>query len=140
MEELRQLSHSLSLDEVVDFMGFRSDVRQLIQQFDLVVHASTTGEPLGQVILQGMAAGKPVIATNGGGVPEIMIDGVTGILVPMGDVDAMAAAMRKILTSPERGRDMGEHGRRHVEIRYTIEATTRSIEVIYENAMRKRSA
>ena len=139
-ESLRTLSNSLRLNDVVDFMGFRSDVRQLIQKLDLVVHASTTGEPLGQVILQGMAAGKPVIATNGGGVPEIMIDGVTGILVPMGDVDAMAAAMRRILSSSKIAHDMGEHGRRHVEIRYTIQATTQNVETIYVKAMRRYSA
>jgi len=139
-EELRQLSGSLGLEDVVEFMGFRSDVRQLIQRLDLVVHASTTGEPLGQVILQGMAAGKPVIATNGGGVPEIMLDGVTGILVPMGDADAMAAAMRRILTSADIAREMGRQGRRHVEFRYTIQSTTRRIEAIYMSVMPKRSA
>ena len=140
VEELHQLSHTLELDDVVEFMGFRSDVRHLIQRLDLVVHASTTGEPLGQVILQGMAAGKPVIATNGGGVPEIMIDGVTGILVPMGDFEAMSAAMRTVLASPELAREMGEHGRRHVEFRYTIQATTLSVERIYKNAMQQSSA
>jgi glycosyltransferase involved in cell wall biosynthesis len=105
-----------------------------------VVHASTTGEPLGQVILQGMAAGKPVIATNGGGVPEIMVDGVTGILVPMGDAQSMAAAMRTILTSADVGKTMGIEGRRHVELGYTIETTTRKIEAIYAEVMRNRFA
>jgi len=139
-EELRALAASLGVADLVEFMGFRSDVRQLIGQLDLVVHASTTGEPLGQVILQGMAAGKPVIATNGGGVPEIMVDGVTGILVPMGDVAEMAAAMRAILTSGDMGREMGQAGRRHVEAGYTIESTTRKIEAIYLRLMRARSA
>ncbi len=137
-QELHQLSQSLGLEEVVDFMGFRSDVRQLIQKLDLVVHASTTGEPLGQVILQGMAAAKPVIATNGGGVPEIMLDGITGILVPMGDVDAMAEAMRRILTSNDAAHQMGLQGRRRVEIGYTIERTTRTIEAIYAAVLQKR--
>ena len=134
-EELRQLSRSLGLENVVDFMGFRSDVRQLIPKLDLVVHASTTGEPLGQVILQGMAAGKPVIATAGGGVLEIVEDGVTGILVPMGDVDGMATAMRRILASADIGGEMGKLGRRRVEIRYTIQSTTREIEAIYAKVM-----
>jgi glycosyltransferase involved in cell wall biosynthesis len=139
-EEMRRLAQSLGIDNIVDFMGFRTDVRQLIGRLDLVVHASTTGEPLGQVILQGMAAGKPVIATNGGGVPEIMVDGVTGILVPMGDTVAMAAAMRTILASADTGRAMGRHGRRHVELGYTIGTTTRRIESIYAGVMRKTYA
>lgn len=135
-EELRRLAQSLGIEALVDFMGFRTDVRQLIGRLDLVVHASTTGEPLGQVILQGMAAARPVIATNGGGVPEIMVDGVTGILVPMGDADAMAAAMRTVLSSSDTGRAMGRHGRRHVELGYTIGTTTRKIEAIYARVMR----
>ena len=56
-----------------------------IAELDIVVHASTTGEPFGQVIIEGMAEQRPVVATNGGGVPEIVQDGVTGLLVPMGD-------------------------------------------------------
>jgi glycosyltransferase involved in cell wall biosynthesis len=139
-EELRALAASLALADVVEFMGFRSDVRQLIGELDLVVHASTTGEPLGQVILQGMAAGKPVIATNGGGVPEIMLDGVTGILVSMGDAEEMAAAMRKILASSDLGRGMGESGRRHVEAGYTIQSTTQKIEAIYLRLLRERNS
>ncbi len=138
-EELRDLSRSLFIEKVVDFMGFRPDVRQLIPKLDLVVHASTTGEPLGQVILQGMAASKPVIATNGGGVPEIVEDGVTGILVPMGDINAMAKAMRTVLHSGKMAREMGQLGRRRVEIRYTIQSTTRSIEAIYARVMRQRT-
>ena len=77
-----------------------NDIKHAIAGLDLLVHASTKGEPFGQVIIEGMAAGKPVVATDGGGVPEIVEDGHTGILVPMGDVEAMAEAIVKILSDP----------------------------------------
>ena len=64
-----------------------------MRKLDILVHASTIGEPFGQVIVQAMAAGKPVVATNGGGVPEIVIHGITGFLVPMADATAMSSAI-----------------------------------------------
>ena len=78
------------------------------RKLSVLVHASITGEPYGQVIIEGMAAGKPVIATNGGGVPEIVVDGVTGYLVPMNDVNAMADAMIQLISDPDRCVDDGK--------------------------------
>src|SRR4051812_26231978 len=68
--EVRGLPSELGIADAVEFTGFRDDVRELIADLDLLVHASTSGEPFGQVIVQGMAAAKPIVATNGGGVPE----------------------------------------------------------------------
>ncbi len=82
--ELHSLVKACNLVGQVEFTGFRSDVADLIQQLDVVVHASTVGEPFGQVVIEAMSASKPVVATRGGGVVEIVVDGVTGILVPMG--------------------------------------------------------
>jgi glycosyltransferase involved in cell wall biosynthesis len=98
---------------------------------DLIVHASTIGEPFGQVIIEGMAAGKPVIATNGGGVPEIVEDGKTGILVPMRDASAMAEAMKLLIADRGLAADMGALGRKRVLDRFTIQHTARKIEAIY---------
>ena len=106
-KEIRALCTSLNLDDVVEFMGFRDDVADLVSKMDLLVHASTTGEPFGQVILEGMAAGKPVVATRGGGVPEFVDDPATGLLVPMGDAKAMADAMARFLRDPVLRRETG---------------------------------
>ena len=95
--EIHRLVDSLGIANSIEFMGFRSDVSALIANFQIVVHASISGEPFGQVIVEGMAAGKPVVATNGGGVPEIVIGGITGLLVPMGDSPAMAEAICRLL-------------------------------------------
>jgi glycosyltransferase involved in cell wall biosynthesis len=103
----------------------------VIDELDLVVHASTTGEPFGQVIIEGMAAGKPIVATNGGGVPEIVEDGTTGILVPMGDAPAMAEAICRMLADPGKAREMGRRGRQRVESHFTLERTARRVEDVY---------
>jgi glycosyltransferase involved in cell wall biosynthesis len=131
-QEVRSLTKSLGLSDVVTFTGFRSDVQNAIADMDLIVHASITGEPFGQVIIEGMAAGKPVIATAGGGVPEIVEDGKTGILVPMGDVQAMAEAISCLLADPVLAASMGERGRERVRDHFTIEKKARKVEAVYQ--------
>ena len=97
---IRQLAGELGIAHSVEFTGFRQDVFTAISELDILVHASITGEPFGQVIVEGMAAGKPVVATAGGGVPEIVQDGLTGLLVPMGDPQGMARAICRLLENP----------------------------------------
>jgi glycosyltransferase involved in cell wall biosynthesis len=130
--KVRALTESLGISDRVTFTGFRKDVPNVIADMDLIVHASTTGEPFGQVIIEGMAAGKPVIATDGGGVPEIVEDGKTGILVPMGDVQAMADAIARLLADPALAADMGARGRERVRDHFTIERKARKVEAVYQ--------
>jgi glycosyltransferase involved in cell wall biosynthesis len=138
--EMRQLTSDLGLDLNVEFMGFRSDIAKAISELDLVVHASVTGEPFGQVIIEAMAAGKPVVATNGGGVPEIVKDGHTGILVPMGDPEAMATAICKILTEPLLAAQMGNCGRERVKQHFTIQETAEKIVAVYGRLLENRQS
>jgi glycosyltransferase involved in cell wall biosynthesis len=130
-QEVRRLPRQLGIQDNVEFSGFRNDIGPAIAELDLLVHASTIGEPFGQVIIEGMAAGKPVIATNGGGVPEIVEDGRTGILVPMADVDAMASAICQILSDPVSANAMGIRARQSVADHFTIEQTARRVEAVY---------
>ena len=129
--DLKAQAERLGLTDAVEFTGFRSDANLLIQQLTVLVHASTTGEPFGQVIVQGMAASKPVVATNGGGVPEIVVDGVTGYLVPMSNAPAMAAAISKLLSLPEEAAEMGRHGRERILEKFTIQSSARTLEGVY---------
>jgi len=133
--QVRSLAESLGISSVVTFTGFRGDVPSVLADMDLIVHASTTGEPFGQIIIEGMAAGKPVIATNGGGVPEIVEDGKTGILVPMGDVQAMVEAIRRVLADPPLAEDMGARGRERVRDHFTIERKARKVEAVYQSML-----
>jgi glycosyltransferase involved in cell wall biosynthesis len=136
--KVRALTESLGISDVVTFTGFRKDVQNAIADMDLIVHASITGEPFGQVIIEGMAAGKPIIATDGGGVPEIVEDGKTGILVPMGDVQAMADAISRMLADPALAAEMGARGRERVRDHFTIERKARKVEALYQERFAKR--
>jgi len=133
--QIRRLCTDLNLDSVVEFTGFCSDVAGLIAKLDLVVHASTTGEPFGQVITEGMAAAKPIVATNGGGVPEIVVDNVTGFLVPMGDSSAMAEAICKLIADPLMAHRMGLQGFMRVRELFSIESTAQKVEAVYRQIL-----
>jgi glycosyltransferase involved in cell wall biosynthesis len=136
-KEIHELTTALGLTDAVEFTGFRSDVPELIDRLDILAHASTTGEPFGQVVAQGMMAGKPVVATNGGGVPEIIEDGRSGLLVPMGDAAALATAIIGLLENPERAEAIARAGRRRILDCFTIEQTVKKVQAIYDDLLGK---
>ena len=138
--ELRRTVEEQRLERVVEFMGFQSDVARAISGLDILVHASTVGEPFGQVIVQGMACELPVIATNGGGVPEIVQDGVTGLLVPMGDAPAMADAICRLLEDGSSARNMGVLGRKRAVEHFTFERSTQKLMDVCERVIGRASA
>jgi glycosyltransferase involved in cell wall biosynthesis len=133
--ELHALRDKLGLGDAVEFAGFVDNVPSRLAQLDIVVHASTVGEPFGQVIIEGMAEQKPVVATNGGGVPEIVIHGETGLLVPMGDAVAMAEAIDFLLKNPETANEMGLRGRERALSLFTIQKTARKVEGVYDELL-----
>ena len=130
--QLRAQCRDLGLENAVEWLGFRADVPQIVAQMDVLAHASISPEPFGQVIIEGMAAGKPVVATDGGGVPEIVQNGETGILVPMNNAKALADAIIALFETPQRAHKMGIAGRKRVESDFSIEATTRKVEMVYD--------
>lgn len=140
--QVRALAQELELGDSLEFTGFRSDVQNCIARLDILVHASTMGEPFGQVVMEGMAARKPVVATRGGGVPEIVEEARSGLLVPMGDAQAMAEAILWLLENPERAREMGLAGRKRVEEHFTIAQAAAKVQALYEalEATRRRRA
>jgi glycosyltransferase involved in cell wall biosynthesis len=94
--ELHHLNERLGLDGRVEFAGFRNDVWHELRRIDVLVHASVLAEPGGQVVQEGMAAGRAVVAAAGGGPAEMIDDGSSGLLYPPGDVDALAEALRRL--------------------------------------------
>ncbi len=132
---LRARAAELGIREHVEFLGF-SDVPGVLRTLDILVHASKLPEPFGQVIIEGLAAGLPVVATDGGGAREIIENGRTGLLVPMGDADSLAVALRELLSRPELARSLAAAGREHVLRCYTIEQSARQSEALYEDLLR----
>jgi glycosyltransferase involved in cell wall biosynthesis len=109
--ELHQLCADLGIADRVQFTGFVADVPSVLATLHIVVHASTIPEPFGQVVVEGMAAGLPVIAANAGGPAEIVTHGVDGLLTPPGDVTALTAALELLAADPALRARLGAAGR-----------------------------
>jgi len=114
-------------DEYVEGLGYlnRSELIRLLEESYLVVIPSLWDEPFGLVVTEAMAAGRPVVAYKSGGIPEIVIDGVTGILVPRGDVKALISAVEYLIEHEEIARRMGREGRKRVEKYFSAEQMVR---------------
>ncbi len=137
-ERLHRRAAEPDLAGSVEFLGFRSDVPQCMAALDVLVHASVTGEPFGQVVIEGMAAARPVVATAGGGVPELVVDGESGLLVPMGDVAALAAAVERLLGDASLRARLAASGRARVVECFTVERTARAVEAVYDTVLGRR--
>jgi glycosyltransferase involved in cell wall biosynthesis len=111
VDRLRRQIDALGLDDRVELRGFRDDVWSELARLDVLVHASTSPEPFGQVVLEGMVYGLPVIAAAPGGPAEIMVDEVDGLLVPAGSVDALAAALERLASDPGLRDRLGQSAR-----------------------------
>jgi len=119
----------------VRFLGHRTDVPDVTQTLDVLVHASVMPEPFGRVLIEAMSLGRPLVASNDGGVPEIVEHGQTGFTVPAGDHQAMARALRELLASPELRAAMGARGRRRVHEHFSIERFARDMEDVYDRVL-----
>jgi N-acetyl-alpha-D-glucosaminyl L-malate synthase BshA len=111
------LAHDLGIHSRVHFLGKQERVSELLALADLLLMPSEL-ESFGLAALEAMACKVPSIATDVGGVPELIDDGVTGLLFPVGDVDAMAAAALSLLADPSRLQTMREAGRRTAQKRF----------------------
>lgn len=119
-EPLERQIHELGLDRHVLLTGFRSDALGLVKSFDLFVMSSVT-EGLGSAMLEAMACGKAVVATAAGGIPEAVVDGETGLLVPPHDEAALSTALVTLLRDPARRAQVGAAGRKRVEEAFSVE-------------------
>src|SRR5262249_6345653 len=111
--ELEHLTRSLRLEERVHFLGWGGDLDRIYADLDGAgVSSRNEGSPVS--LIEAMAAGRPVVATRVGGVPDLVEDGVNGLLVESGDVEGLAKAMMILLRDSERASAMGLAGRRKV--------------------------
>ncbi|GAB4229282.1 MAG: glycosyltransferase family 4 protein [Acidobacteriota bacterium] len=137
--QLEAEATSLQLRRHVLFTGFRSDCEALLKQMDIFCLPSLS-EGLSSAIMAAMAARLPVVATAVGGIPELVVDGQTGRLVPAGHVEELARALGEVLADPERARAMGAAGRRRVERYFSLEAKLDATEAAYWNALARKRA
>jgi glycosyltransferase involved in cell wall biosynthesis len=121
------------------FLGRRDDIPALLAQCDVCVLPSLS-EGLPLAVLEAMAAGKPVVACAVGGVPELVADGQTGLLVPPADPQALAAAIRGLLSDPVLARQLAAAGQARVLQDFSIGAMVARITAIYEELLEKTHA
>ncbi|MFN3476912.1 MAG: glycosyltransferase family 4 protein [Candidatus Methylomirabilales bacterium] len=133
---------AMGLTGVVIMAGHREDIPEVFAALDVVVSASTQAEGVPQTILQALAMERSVVATEVGGVPEVIRDGETGLLIPPGDHWALAGGVVRLLKDKETALGLGRRGRRLVEQQYGLETMLDRLEVFYQELLdrpRKRS-
>jgi glycosyltransferase involved in cell wall biosynthesis len=129
--ELEEFRDSLNLQDVVTFVGLRLDIPDIVSAFDVAVLCSDReASPLS--IMEYMEAGKPTVATRVGGIPELVQDGQTGLLVEPRDPDGLADAVATLLDDPERSAAMGEAARELRRTEYDLGVTVKRFEQLYE--------
>lgn len=136
-DPLERQIKDLGLERHVYLTGFRSDALGLMKSFDLFAMSSVT-EGLGSAMLEAMACRRAIVGTRAGGIPEVVIDGNTGLLVPPHDDDALAAAIVRLLRDAGLRKALGDAGRQRVEDEFSAERLVTKTLAVYEERLMAR--
>jgi len=123
----------------VHFLGWRQDVPQIMAGLDVLLMPSLR-EGFGLSMLEAMGQGVPIIGSAVSAIPEVIADGETGLLCPARDVDALAAAMAKLLTDPALRERMGAAGRARLEAHFRAERMVNETAALYERLLAAKKA
>lgn len=134
--EIKKLVLKKGLEKEIIFLGFRDDIPRVLKTLDIFALMSLTIESFSMAAVEAMAMRVPVIATNIGGLPEVVDDGKTGLLIPPGDVDALCGSIKYLINNPDIRLKMGEKGRERVLEKFTIEENVRRTEEIFLQLIR----
>jgi glycosyltransferase involved in cell wall biosynthesis len=134
--ELRRLADSLGLTERVVFTGFIEDIASAMRSLDILVHASTSPEPFGLVIVQAMACGKPVVVSCAGGAAEIVEGGTFGLCNAPGDVNKMSDNIEMLARDQKLRAAKGIAGRREAELRFDNRTYAAAFATAYDRLIR----
>jgi len=136
-DALRRAVKDAGREDRVRFVGYRRDIPAVMRGLDVLVLASDA-EPCGRVLFEAMAAGTPIVATNSGGTPEIVRDGIEGILVPPRDPAALARAIGALAADPGLRARLGAAGVARVAAEFTIERYVARTLAVYDEALAPR--
>lgn len=132
-------ARQLGVDEHVLFLGKHQSVHELLSCADVFLLPSES-ESFGLAALEAMASGAPVVASNAGGLPEVVPDGVAGVLAPVGDIDAMSAGVLRLLRDPEQHASVRLAARRHALEHFSAERVIPRYEAFYERILAEHGA
>jgi len=135
-KDLEQLAKRLKITKNVIFTGYQKNIAEILAKLTLFVLPSIR-EPLGICLLEAMATGLPVVATNIGGIPEVVKDRETGLLVPPKNPEILAHAILTLLQNREKAKNMAIAGRRRVEEKFNLKIMVRKTEEVYQNLIGK---
>lgn len=137
-DQLRLLASSAQLRGKVSLVDFKSEIISWVRAMDIVVQPSTAFESFGMSLVEAMAVGRPVIASNVGGMPEVVTHGKTGLVVPAGDPSALAVALADLLSSEDRRRGFGLNGAADVRERFDPDVFQANILNAYDAVLRSQ--
>jgi glycosyltransferase involved in cell wall biosynthesis len=129
--DIERLAAQLGVEDRVEFLGFTSAPEQVLASVDAVAVPSTRPDPLPNSAIEALAAGVPVVAANHGGLPEIVRDRATGLLVRPGDPAALAKALRELAGDPRMRARMGETAAADARERFGLERMLDEVEGVY---------
>lgn len=135
-ENLKKMVGELSLEKKAYFLGWREDNLAIMKSLDVVVHPAVYPEPFPRVLLEAAACSRPIVATAVGGVPEIITDGVSGLLVPPEEPQALSESILRILGDKEMARRLGEAARKKVETEFNLERHCQQIANLYKSLVK----
>jgi glycosyltransferase involved in cell wall biosynthesis len=129
--DIRALAKQLHVEDRVEFAGFVTNPEELLASVDVVAVPSTRPDPLPNSAIEALAAGVPVVAANHGGLPEIVRDRATGILVAPGDVVALAKGLRTLADDPAMRAELGRAAAADAPERFGLERMLDEVEGVY---------
>lgn len=136
VQALQQQVQTLGLADRVQFLGFRSDIAELMSACDAIAHTSTAPEPFGRVIIEAMLCGKPVIGAAAGGVIELIETGKTGWLCPPQDPQGLSTIITDLYHNPDRAKSVAQQGQIIAKQRFSLESMHQGIKRCLEECLR----
>jgi len=135
--ELTQEASCMGASEKVWFLGWRDDINEILPVLDIFVLPSLN-EGMGRVLVEAMAAGRPIVASNAGGIPDLIYQGENGLLVPPADPKALARELVFLISNPGKRREMGDKGR-EMAVRFGTDSMVQKIDQLYLDVLAEKA-
>jgi glycosyltransferase involved in cell wall biosynthesis len=138
LKRIKRLCEESGVSQRIIYAGYRTNISSILKEIDIIVFPTISGEGFSRVILEAMAAAKPVIATDDAGNKEAVINGITGYIVPVKDAMALGIKINELTTGKDKREQMGSSGRQTVKEMFTLERNIREIEKLYFEVLKDR--